>query len=407
MSHPGEIKEAALLMLAVTLVAALALAILSFSRPLTRSVPVEHTYTHAGGFSYTAEAPDGIYDNGRARTGDPIFRSVTTIVRINFDYQFRTAEPNDIGGSYTLGAEVSDNNGWRRAVELHPEQSFQGTAFTTTGVLDLEKLQALIDQFEEQANLSRQEYKVTITPQVKVSGRLGGQLLQEDFAPILVFRLNDQQLQLAQSDSAPLQPSEPGTLQSIDTKPNTVALLGLKFDVGSARRIALLGLGISMLGIAWFGVGIVKALQGNEVGRIDLKYKPLLVMITESSIDHNGKVIDVATIEDLVRLAERLGTVMLHSVQDDVHQYVVHEHNIAYRYCVTAAGLAASPAGTHVNDAWQERFLEALRSDGRIARACAAADVWLDTAKQARARSPEFARAWDDALASAQRSPKG
>lgn len=49
-------------------------------------------------------------------------------------------------------------------------------------------------------------------------------------------------------------------------------------------------------------------------------------------------------------------------------------------------------------EAWQERFITALRNSGNVRAACQAAGVHRTTPYKAYAESPEFARQWDEAL---------
>lgn len=68
---------------------------------------------------------------------------------------------------------------------------------------------------------------------------------------------------------------------------------------------------------------------------------------------------------------------------------------------------APKPSATHAtrqrareesSEAWQERFIAALRNSGNVRASCQAAGVERSTAYRAYKASPEFAAQWDEAL---------
>src|SRR4029434_6368054 len=112
-----------------------------------------------------------------------------------------------------------------------------------------------------------------------------------------------------------LQPVKPGLLKRPREQANTIVLLGLALEVARARQIALVVLALAL------SCGALLALRGatgnDEAGRIRRKYGPLLIDVRESSA-LAGVVVEVAMIDDLVRLAEHSGRMILHEIEQGV-----------------------------------------------------------------------------------------
>jgi signal peptidase len=329
-----------LFVLATVAFAALLLAAYAFTRPLMRSTLEDVNYTQTGTWSYSAAAPAGLYDGSAARTGDPVFRRLSNSVAIHFDYQLSSDQPVEALGTYRLIAELSDVGGWTRTIELKPAASFSGRSFAVDGTLDLARIQALIDNFEQQIGAQHPQYMLAVVPEVHVQGQLAGQALSDDFAPRLEFQLDRQELRF-QKDSGSglnaLQPVKPGLLKRAHEQANTIALLGLVLEVARARQVALVALALAL------SCGALLALRGHgstgndEAARIQRKYGPLLIAVRESSALAEASV-EVATIDDLARLAERNGRMILHEIEQGASRYVVQDDGVTYCYRIVALG---------------------------------------------------------------------
>jgi len=109
-------------------------------------------------------------------------------------------------------------------------------------------------------------------------------------------------------------------------------LLGWKPTVQMMRGIALIGLGLSLggfLGIGWYMYTM--AYQSQEA-LIRLTYGSLIMDVHERSLDPSSPVIDVGTIDDLARMAERQNTMILHMTVNFLNYYLVQSSGTTYRY---------------------------------------------------------------------------
>lgn len=315
-------------------IALLALAWIAFSRPEHVDVPADIPYTQSGEFSYSAVPADGrVYDTGVATSGEPVYRRLSDQVAFAFDYRLTSDLPANATGSYQMVAELGDQNGWRRTLELTPKSDFENGSFSAKGVLDLEKAQELISILEEQSGVKNERYSVTIRPNVDVSGVIGGTPFNDTFVPALSMSLDKIQLKLdARSDTEnPLTPATSGRVQTLETRANTIKLLAFSPTVDLARVGSLAGLGLVVAFAGWLVIASVRqggAPMGPTVG--GRKFRSPLVNVRGSA--PAPRVVDVASLDDLGRIAAKLGGVVLQEVRPGYHAYFVHDLELTYRY---------------------------------------------------------------------------
>ncbi len=352
----GDIKEAALFVLATTAFAFLALGALAFIRPVTRTVADDINYQQAGAFTYSPPSNDGVYDSGSPKTGEPIFRQLANRVDFTFRYELVTSATPITEGTFALVAELSSEDGWKRTLPLVPETPFQGTTCTINASLDLNAIQALIDRLEKQTGITRSQLSLSIVPRVAIVGTLAGIDFADDFAPRLNFAIDRLEMQLAHEDasafrpntastsvaggsngiggsnSSPLKPVKRSVLKRDGTEPNMFSLVGMTLSVDDARVLSLLGLAGSLVGLLFFGVLLYESASRNEASSIMVKYAPMLLRVKRAELPAASKVIDLSTMDDLAKLADRDGRMILHHTDGQVHQYFVPDVNITYRY---------------------------------------------------------------------------
>lgn len=337
-------KSDLLLFLIVLAVISAALVYLGFSQPLTRPQEKNITYTQKGTFSYSAPAPPGIYSSDQVQTGEPIFRALINQVTVSFDYEFDSEEtPDALTGSYTIIAEVEHSNGWKSSLELVPETSFSGQNFNMSTAVDLSEIQGILDNLQQQTGLSSSEYTLVIIPKVRVAGLLHQQPVEDEFAPRLTFDFSPVQISLTKSktdrsgDSAEkqLEPSQSGSVKTEQEAPNSFSVYRFQVFISLVRYIGLSGLMISLSGLIILGVTMVRAQQAGEAARIQFKYGGRLTPIRETHLTNEEDVVEMASIDDLIRLGERQGCPILYFVRGSTHHYLVKDAFTTYRYQVS------------------------------------------------------------------------
>ena len=136
-----------------------------------------------------------------------------------------------------------------------------------------------------------------------------------------------------------LNPSQLGLLPVTRQAANTLSILGFQFNIAVARQAAIAGLVLALAGILIIWLPMFRAGQADEVSHIQAKYGSLLVNIRDSSLlASNQPLIEVATIDDLVRIAERDVRMILHQDNESTHRYFVQTAEVTYHYEVKSNG---------------------------------------------------------------------
>jgi hypothetical protein len=332
--------EGTLFALFAVLLGAILLGIFAFINPLTQSVPADIPYDHRGAFSYKGIGPPGVYDQGKIESGDAIFHALTHEFDLAFNYQLSTPETKDITGSYHILLVVSEPNGWKRQIELAPDTEFQGESFSTEVTVNLGYILTLVDRMKTNTSLNRQVFNVDIIPAVKVQGNLGDQTFEDTFVPRLSFLFDDVQLYLGGSSpfgegTDPLKPVQSGFLPRQQQIPATLTILGLKPTVQTARWIAGVAFGVSLLGIAAILVPFLRASMQSPSEKIRIQFNEVLLDIRDLPVKTASEVVELDRFEDLAKLVEKTGSMIFHHVEANQHTYLLQDGDITYRFLLT------------------------------------------------------------------------
>lgn len=324
----------------VVALVSIALAGWAFSSPTERNATLPVNYEQRGEFSYTAEMQGTVYPNGKATTGEPVYRQLTDEIAVGFDYQLVSDAAAAVSGTYRIDAVISQDDGWSRLLPVVDETRFEGTAANIRGVLDLDAIQSEIDSARKQTGLDSQplrSYAVTLVPTIALEGLLGTATFQETFAPELRFTVEPLVVKVAAGspgveDATPFRTVATGAVSESRTVPNTIALPGYELTIADARGVAQIGLALTIVGGFALVVMVGLASNADEPARIRSRYGPLLITLRGSDLGDNVRLIEVGSIEDLVKVAEREGRMVLHQESGAIHQYFVQDIDVTYRY---------------------------------------------------------------------------
>jgi signal peptidase I len=336
-----EKRDDWLFVLAALAIAALALAVAAFTHPITRTLMKDIQYQQKGQFSYSAPHSDklSIYAPAGLQTGEPVFHQLIHSFNVQFDYQILSDTPITSQGTVRLIAELNAMDGWHQILELQPSIPFTGSKVSVSGIVNLDAIQATLDDLQLQTGVQRQDYTVLIVPQISINGTIGSQAISENFAPQLQFQVDPLEMQMIRPDPSGPNPIFPATnelLKSPYSEPNTLSILGLKLQVLSARWISIIVLVLALGALASLVVLIYRQMQAEgEPARIQRKYASLLVNVSKGPPARDANVRDVETMEDLTRLAEKANLPILHAVKGLDNIYFLQDSEITYRYTIT------------------------------------------------------------------------
>jgi len=316
-------------------VACLVIGGFAFTRAAEREVTVDATYDQTGQFRYGAAAPSGIYDAAEVATGDPIFREVSDTVVVWFDYQLQSDLPAIVSGSWDLNAILSTDNGWSRTVPLVTDQTFEGSSFNAEASIELKTLKQITDRVAEQTGVPHDRFTLTFVPKVTVDGYLGGETLSDTFAPELAFNADPMELTLASGSEAALAPSKTGIVKLPEIEPNTIAVLKWQVDVMVARIAAIAGLILTLIGAIAIALVAARSARSGRTS-VPSRYNAMLVDISDPDpAMAAGQVVAVRSFDDLARLADREGQVILRHAANGFERFIVRCADITYQYSAT------------------------------------------------------------------------
>jgi signal peptidase len=346
LAGPGA--ETAFLALGGAALLLLALGFVALTKPTTQTAAWDGLYRHQGAFSYEGKAPRGeVYPSGRVGSGETVFVRLVPSLDVRFDYRLQSDAARSVFGTASLVARVEGDNGWARDVPLAAERAFQGETVRLAGRLDLRGLLALGDRVAAATGTSGDSYLVTLLPRVRLGGTVAEETVSDSFAPPLALRLDRQKLRLEREGG--LLRSQPG--RGTREEANRLSALGFGLDVSSARLGGLLGGLLLLLGAGAAWLLLRAGRTGDEPTRIAARVGPWLVDATPQERP-DGSVHDLASMDDLVRLAERYERVILHERRGDEHAYLVEEGGVVYRY--RAHDLSAPGPFEEAAERWAE-----------------------------------------------------
>ena len=364
--QPPDNVETLIFVLAAVGLASLLLAAASFGRPISQTAPVDIAYQHTGRFSYTAAVPRGIYDSATVQTGEPLFLRVSDRMRVQFEYQLEAEGVETLDGTIQLLAEVREQNGWNRTLTLYPETELHGNPATITGVLDFNEVMSYIHNLENRTGITRQVYTVAIYPRVIAKGVIAGEAFRDEFSPRLTFQLDPLQVSMIQEDLRnpeldPLHPTEAGSIPRTRSELVELTILGAGIPVLAARWLSALGLLFSMTALIVLMAAVVRVYRLGEPARIKLLYGHSMVSLQNGDVTPGERVVDVSSMEEVVRVAERKGETVLHQVLDSTHHYFVQDGPLTFHYQIHAIPLPAGgsdPEGVGPQPASEDRPAE-------------------------------------------------
>jgi signal peptidase I len=337
-SSGGKLLEGSFFALGLVAFASLVLGIVAFSRPATRIVNDEITYDQLGIFAYSASAPQGVYDSNAVKSGDPVFPKLTCSVDVAFQYALIAPGAENVSGSHQMTATISEPlSGWQRVVELQEVATFNGNNVGTSTRLDLCEMERLTQAMEQITEFHPGSYILTVSPNVSVKGSVSGRVLDATFNPALTFKYDRVHFYLLEDEEETadvLNRTERGILGGERTEANTMRLLGAELAIPALRLFSVLGAAIALGGMAFLGLRLQSLLKNDPIRFIGARFESQMIEVRDAGSIHSRVAVDVSSIDDLGKLAERFNTMILHAQTDNVHVYFVQGDGTLYRFVI-------------------------------------------------------------------------
>lgn len=324
-----------------------ALAALAWTRPASELEQVPDGYVHGGAFTYeSAVPPSTVYPEGLVSTGQAVFSELVDRVTFGFDYHFTSVERSSLRGSISLDAVLSDTRGWTRSLVLAPSEPFEGGDARIEGVLDLRRLESVVERMRELTSSSDPVYSLSIAPRVDVAGYTGSTVIDTAFEPMLPLRYDGLSLRLdtQAGEEPPLTPTADGT--TAVTRETRVGFGALSIATGDARAFAAVGLVVALLLVAATALLLARRLRRSDVEVLHVRHGSRIIE-AQIRIPDGRWVSDVSDPASIGAIAAHYDRVILHAAEPGGDVYLVDDGVAVYRYRVPsrqAAAASVSPA---------------------------------------------------------------
>ena len=336
----GDTRQELLFFLVFLLITALILAGIAYSRPLMKTIADDVSYKHIGEFDYFAPDTAGIYDSATIETGDPIYTKLNCIVDTELRYQlssnrFDPARGDVLKGTYRVIIKLSDIDGWNRSFLLIPKTDFEGNTFEDRTLLDICYLQALITDKEEKTETLNPVYFLSVYPDIRIDGTIDGHIFSDIYQPEISFQIDSNMMRLPDGEES-LDLNVEGTITNEMKIRNYLRIFGRMFDIEAVRQLSVIIALLTVIGAFFPARSLFLEYRESNPSRIKLMHQALLIDVKKGSLKTKSThVIEVASFQDLVNMAERYGTMILHESRGMTHHYSIQDEGTLYRYSLT------------------------------------------------------------------------
>ncbi len=336
----GSIRGAGSTLLASVIVATLLVGLTTylFLRPLERLDTVEQVlYEHSGEFSYTALVEDSVvYDsdtiNSPADGAEPtaVFTELLDDLIVRYDYELLSPANPDMTG--TLSADLRIGTGeskWTRNIPLLEPMEFDGRTVSESFSVDIGRVRTLVARAEQETGLIPGIYQAYVVSRVELRGEPGA--TPEIYTSELPMELRDKLLVIINELATEKTTSE----AEESLVPNDLGIFGYSLSTRLARALAGALLAMVVVGGTLYWAMVRRRIGKGELGRINLRYGPLIVPVT-GEVPNGSRPVDVATMADLARLARRAEQMVFHSEPSPgEHWFFVPDGPVTYKYHLT------------------------------------------------------------------------
>lgn len=351
----GATGQAAASIIIIITLAALTLAAFAFTRSTTTTAPQHLQYQQIGNWTYHAAAKGDVYASGVATTGQPLFFSVTPVATVHFNYKFDSAWPTNLTGRAGLTAVLTSSDGWSHSFIIGPTISVSGTAAQLSGTLNLATIKSYLSSFEAQTGQSQTNgsstYTLNLEPSMHVSGSLGGAVLRPStFNPPLSFSLLPFEALLTYGQPGSsitlaqlIQPTSSGTVTVLHTSAAHLSFLGLRPSVSTSRQVALWIALVGLLALMVLALLLRRATRCGENEQIGARFGSILVAVERPDWLDETASMRMANIEDLVKIAQHQGRLILNCEGTSGRDYFVRDQSVTYLYSTHQRPLEVDP----------------------------------------------------------------
>lgn len=320
-----------------------AVGVLAFRQPLESTEQADlATYQHTAVFDYTVKMhpstlyPDGIAgpvrpsrDKAAATAHPPIYTRLAEGVELGFSYSLDGARSPDVSSEIGATLKISaGENGWSRSEEILPAQLFSGCTATARIYVDFASIWSLIETIEEETGTNPGTYVVSIVPRVEVTGRIDGERIEDTYEAPFVMQLSRTQITIDRE----LARSEPGRIAQSVTRMQRMGWAGVSLPVAAARLSSAGGAAVCLAIAGLLAAYVFLGWGRDSAGKARARYGSMLIGVSRADLEERTRRVEVASMDDLARLAKRNGQTIFHKDDPGSHLYFVDHGEVVYTF---------------------------------------------------------------------------
>jgi signal peptidase I len=292
--------------------------------------------------TYSGVAPQGAaYPDGVIHMGDTVYEKVATRVNVNLASDLSYHGATRVDGTYDIVANVTGGSGMHGTILLASRQPLTSAHAHVSAPLDIKPIRDLLTRFANETGLSSNQAAVDVVASIHLDAVLDHHKVTVDNSAKLSFSYTPIVFGPAAAPGAaptdhaqPIVATKSGLLGggSGRSHSGTISLGVVKAPVDVAR-VASIFLMALVLGAAAIAARMHRRhLRGGELEAIEGRYKRYLVSTPEIPTVPGRAVVEVDSMNVLVRMAEAQSEVILHASGPGFEQFAVVTDSAVYRY---------------------------------------------------------------------------
>ncbi|MEM3437512.1 MAG: DUF5305 family protein [Nitrososphaerales archaeon] len=297
-----------------------------YQQPIYKTV-ILGTYQQSGIYNYTAQLkPNIIYNKTILKPNEGIlYTNIVNYVNVTFTYTFTcTPEPINQTILHQILIQLESPGKWTRNLTMMEAwELFQLTNdLNFTFQINPEKIAEIIMQIENETGLSLPNYRINISPTIYVMANLTTSIIEDTFNPKLTVAFVQDPSIGKYIAIWPLKTSVEkitGTKQILQPWIANMRIASTIFAIASASGLTILT-----------GLYIKTKPKVKTISKIMAPYKDIIAETTQKPPETNT-VVEVKSLEDLAKIADKMNKPILY-LRDEDHNFYVIDDKITYQY---------------------------------------------------------------------------
>lgn len=305
----------------------------SYSKPLYTVEENILGYTTESSFVYTAELYLNILYPEKTITSEDgkIFQKLVKSMNVTYSFSSDMPGNSSYRGKYTISALLVggryDSPLWTYELPFSERGVFsrEDGGVRTTFPINLSEINQIFNRIEDETGVKESSHSIAFIARIKLEGDVDG-------TPVTETIVHKSSLKLGKilDVNNPKEEKQWIVKKNKQSAENVVNLMGTQVGVGSLRKLALGGLTISLVMLAFSGFTLVmrKTSIEKSMDNINSKYRSWIV--ESSGQREKGREILVNSFEDLIKVAEDTGKPIIHI--DGSNDYRIIDGNVVYLF---------------------------------------------------------------------------